>query len=371
VAAVIDHRYFLPLLYHRLPAIQQRQLRALLANNLDDDDSNFSLLTAEQQSQRHKPSAELLAQIERDLHWLDTHQATLINYRDSGYPSLLLEIADPPPLLYVLGDVTLLSSVQIGVVGSRKPSRGGCEHAHGFAKQLAVDGWTITSGMALGIDAEAHRGALDAGGKTIAVLGTGLDVPYPNRHRNLYQQIAEHGAVISEWPLGSPPLPGHFPRRNRIISGLSLGVLVVEAALQSGSLVTARLALEQNREVFAIPGSIHNPAVKGCHELIRQGAKLVEHVGHIEEELSGWLAPTTLACNAIEGAMDDSPSFKNMDPLTKSEQSLLKALGFEPASVDELIGRSIAPINQMLADITTLIAKGLLDEREGRYWRLR
>jgi DNA processing protein len=173
--------------------------------------------------------------------------------------------------------------------------------------------------------------------------------------------------VISEWPLGSPPLPGHFPRRNRIISGLSLGVLVVEAALQSGSLVTARLALEQNREVFAIPGSIHNPAVKGCHELIRQGAKLVEHVGHIEEELSGWLAPTNAARHAIVGANNHSP----LPSLTKTEQSLLQALGFEPASVDELIGRSVAPINQMLADITTLMAKGLLDEREGRYWRLR
>jgi DNA processing protein len=362
VAVVNHHPFYFPLLCHRLPQIQQRQLRYLLSG--DFAPSADAVLTTLQYAALRNPGAELLTRIESDLAWLEQHRACVLSANDPRYPALLSEIADPPPLLYVVGDVDLLRSVQLAVVGSRRPSRGGCEHAYGFAKQLASDGWTITSGLALGIDGEAHRGALDAGGKTIAVLGTGLDLPYPHRHRHLYNDIAEHGAVISEWPLGSPPLAGHFPRRNRIISGLSLGVLVVEAALQSGSLVTARLALEQNREVFAIPGSIHNPAVKGCHELIRQGAKLVEHVGHIEEELAGWLAPASAADNAYKEIVD-------LVVFTDSECALLEQLGFEPASIDDLLLRLDVAIGDLLADITSLTAKGLLDEREGRYWRIR
>ena len=364
---MIDHPFYFPLLCHRLPQIQQRQLRQLFCTDngaaTDHLAQQLAVLNPEQQNLLRKPDAGLLTQLEADLDWLEQHHAHVLRGDDARFPQLLREIADPPPLLYVLGDIELLSSVQLAVVGSRRPSRGGCEHAYGFAKQLASDGWTITSGLALGIDGEAHRGALDAGGKTIAVLGTGLDLPYPHRHRQLYNEIAEHGAVISEWPLRSPPLAGHFPRRNRIISGLSLGVLVVEAALQSGSLVTARLALEQNREVFAIPGSIHNPAVKGCHELIRQGAKLVEHVGHIEEELAGWLAPAYSAGVPVKEKMD-------LSALAESERRLLELLGFEPASIDELLLRLTMPIGELLADITSLTAKGLLDEREGRYWRM-
>jgi DNA processing protein len=356
---VIDHPFYFPLLCHRLPGIQQRQLRSLL-----HPDDEMVLLSEEQQSLLRKPDAKLLQQIDNDLAWMEDKGVQLLRYNDADYPSILLEIADPPPLLYVLGDAKLLASPQLAIVGSRRPSRGGCEHAYRFARELAQSGWVITSGMALGIDGEAHRGALDAKGKTIAVLGTGLDLPYPHRHRDLYQQIAEQGVVISEWPLGSPPIAGHFPRRNRIISGLSLGVLVVESALQSGSLVTARLALEQNREVFAIPGSIHNPSVKGCHQLIRQGAKLVEEIAHIQEELSGWLAPTYP--EYIGKTEYGAPV-----SLSPSERQLLQQIGFEPVSSDELIMGNTMSIGDLLADITNLIAKGLIEECEGRYWRLR
>ena len=234
-------------------------------------------------------------------------------------------------MLHVIGDRRLLSTPQLAIVGSRNPSPMGQENARAFAKSLAGAGLVITSGMALGIDGAAHRGALEAGGKTIAVAGTGLDRVYPSRHRDLAHDIAKHGALVSEYPLGMPPRPENFPVRNRLISGLSLGTLVVEAALRSGSLITARLATEQGREVFAIPGSIHSPQAKGCHALIRQGAKLVESAQDILEELG------PLASVATHAVYDNAVSVCQLDPPTAA---LLKQIGHDPVSVDALIERS-------------------------------
>lgn len=223
--------------------------------------------------------------IEAELTWGTESHHHLITLQDPNYPAYLKTISDPPPVLYVKGQVDALHATQIAIVGSRKSSFMGKEHAFQFAYQLAQNQIAITSGLAKGIDSFGHQGALNAGGQTIAVLGSGIWDIYPKEHQALAEKMTEKGAIISEFPLKTAPLAKHFPQRNRIISGLSRGVLVVEAALKSGSLVTARLANEQGREVFAIPGSIQNPLSKGCHYLIRQGAKLVENIQDILEEL--------------------------------------------------------------------------------------
>jgi DNA processing protein len=217
--------------------------------------------------------------------WLQLPDNHLITLADSQYPQKLLEISDPPPVLYAKGDLDCLSLPAFAIVGSRHASVQGEQNAEAFAQALSQQGFCIVSGMALGIDAAAHRGVLQAGKKTIAVVGTGLDIVYPAKHRDLAHQIVAQGIVLTEFPLGTPSRPENFPRRNRIISGLSLGCLVVEAKVKSGSLITARFAAEQGREVFAIPGSIHSPMSKGCHELIKQGAKLVDHIKDITDEL--------------------------------------------------------------------------------------
>ena len=223
------------------------------------------------------------------LAWLEREGQHLLMFDQPGYPSLLAEISDPPPLLFVAGDPTILEKPQLAMVGSRRASRPGMDTAAAFSRSLAGAGFVITSGLALGIDAAAHQAALDVGGQTIGVLGTGLEKFYPQRNRRLAEMmIAQGSAVISEFPLDTGPHAGNFPRRNRIISGLSLGVLVVEASVASGSLITARLAAEQGREVYAIPGSIHHPVARGCHQLIRDGAVLVETIEHILEGLRGW-----------------------------------------------------------------------------------
>ncbi|MBI3545698.1 MAG: DNA-protecting protein DprA [Gammaproteobacteria bacterium] len=275
-----------------------------------------------------EPPVKLL---QAELEWLEIPGHHLVTWSDSDYPVLLREISDPPIALYVVGQRSLLSTPQIAIVGSRNPTPMGRENAHAFAKNLANSGLTITSGMALGIDGAAHRGALEVTGKTIAIAGTGLDRVYPPRHRELAHQIAEHGALVSEFPLNTPPKPENFPVRNRLISGLSLGTLVVEAALQSGSLITARLATEQGREVFAIPGSIHAPQARGCHALIRQGAKLVETAQDVLEEL-GPLA------NVVHAASLEST--RATASLAPPMVSLLEHIGHDPVSVDSLIERS-------------------------------
>lgn len=273
------------------------------------------------------------AAVDADLAWLAQPGHHALTLHDSAYPPLLRETAGAPPILFVLGDPAVLVAPQLAVVGSRNPSAPGRETAYEFARHLAGAGLVITSGLALGVDAAAHQGALDGGGKTIAVAGTGLDRVYPARHRELAHRIAERGALVSEFTPGTPPLPDHFPRRNRILSGLALGTLVVEAAAQSGSLITARLAAEQGREVFAIPGSIHNPLARGCHALIRQGAKLVETAQDILEEL-GPAAHTLTPVPAMGSAGNDHPEF------AVEAAKVLESLGFEPAAVDIIVERS-------------------------------
>lgn len=268
--------------------------------------------------------------LKSELEWLSEPGHHLLTWSDPDYPALLREIPDPPLVLYIAGERPLLSAPQLAIVGSRNPTPMGRENARAFAKSLAGAGLAITSGMALGVDSAAHRGALEAGGKTIAVAGTGLDRVYPARHRDLAHDIVKHGALVSEFPLGTPPLPENFPVRNRIISGLSLGTLVVEAALQSGSLITARMANEQGREVFAIPGSIHAPQSRGCHALIRQGAKLVETAQDILEELG------PLAGVALQAAHENTPRGPRLD---STMETLLEHIGHDPVSIDSLIER--------------------------------
>jgi DNA processing protein len=264
--------------------------------------------------------------------WADVPGRQILTYADPEYPSLLRQISDPPLVLYCEGDTALLSRQALAIVGSRSATPTGTETAHAFAAQLARLGFVVCSGLALGIDAAAHRGCLAAAGGTIAVVGTGLDRVYPARHSELAAQIRSRGVLISEFPLGTPPLGRHFPQRNRIISGLSRGVLVVEAGVQSGSLITAHQALEQGREVFAIPGSIHSPNSKGCHHLLREGAKLVDSVSDILEELGGGWQP---------GADMAAPA--EPEPLAELDaeyQQLLAAIDLTPTSVEHIVERS-------------------------------
>lgn len=274
-------------------------------------------------------------QVEQDLLWLEAADRFVLTLADPRYPGLLKQISDPPPLLFVQGDADCLAQWQLAIVGSRNPSHAGKDSAFEFARYLASGGLQICSGLADGIDAAAHKGALAGGGKTIAVVGTGLDRVYPAKNRELAHQIAGQGAIVSEFPLGTPPLAENFPRRNRIISGLSLGTLVVEAALRSGSLITARMAMEQGREVFAMPGSIHNPLARGCHQLIRDGAKLVETADHIIEEL-GALAEFAQSADLPVNSTDEIPLAAD----DAEYQQLFDYLGFDPIHIDELIARS-------------------------------
>jgi DNA processing protein len=271
--------------------------------------------------------------IERDLEWQEKPGNRIMTCRDSDYPSLLQEISDPPPLLYLHGNIDILQEPQLAMVGSRNPTAAGRQTAIDFARHLSAAGLVITSGLALGIDAAGHQGALDAGSPTVAVMGTGLDRVYPARNRDLARQIAETGVLVSEFPTGTPPRAENFPRRNRIISGLSLGTLVVEAAIRSGSLISARYALEQGREVFAIPGSIHNPLARGCHHLIRQGAKLVETALDIMDEL-GALA-TAIDSDAASAILDSE--LNTSAQLAEDYAQLLESIGFENTSIDMLV----------------------------------
>lgn len=283
------------------------------------------------------PTAAQREAVGQALAWARQPGNHLLAFDDPAYPPLLLELPDPPPLLYLHGDPAALARPQLAMVGSRNPTPGGAQTARDFARHLAAAGLAITSGLALGIDAAAHEGALAASGVTIAVAGTGLDRVYPARHRELAHRIAERGALVSEFPLGSGPRPEHFPRRNRIISGLSLGTLVVEAAVKSGSLITARLAAEQGREVYAIPGSIHNPLARGCHALIRDGAKLVETAEHILEELEGWTRLPPAAAGTDSATDRGKEGGDGLDP---DHRRLLELLGHDPVPVDLLVERS-------------------------------
>ncbi len=314
-------------------------------------------------------TSELQQRFDAALAW-QAADRTLLCPDDPRYPPLLRQLADPPLLLYVLGNVEVLSDPQLAMVGSRNPTPPGRDNAVAFAKALAESGLTITSGLALGIDTAAHEGALAGKGPTIAVAGTGVDRVYPSSNRPLAHRIvAGGGALISEFALGTPPMKHQFPRRNRIISGLSLGTLVVEAALSSGSLITARQAGEQGREVFAIPGSIHNPMAKGCHQLIRQGAKLVETAQHVLEEL-GALIPLTLTASAA----DPVPAQANpidRDGLDAEQLQLLAEMGFDPISTDELISRTGFRADEVAGMLLTLELNSVVAAVPGGYLRRR
>ena len=300
--------------------------------------------------------------VQNDLRWLEIKGHYCLDLQAAGYPQILGEIADPPPLIFVRGDVDALSLRQIAVVGSRNPSPIGEKLARDFSRTLTEAGFAVTSGLALGIDAAAHQGAMDNGGVTLAVAGTGLDQVYPRRHQELADAIvARDGALVSEFPTLTPPQAANFPRRNRIISGLSLGILVVEAALRSGSLITARMALEQGREVFAVPGSINNPLARGCNALIKQGAKLVETVDDILEEFAFSSLP------AKPHALQQPP----IDELDSECHSLLKYIAYAPTSVDTLVAATGNTPEAVASCLLLLELQGYLVPADGGYCRTR
>ena len=285
--------------------------------------------------------------IKPTLDWLKKDNAHIVTLADSEYPQKLLEISNPPAVLYAIGNLPWLNHPSLAIVGSRSATPQGEKNAEEFSASLCHLGLCVVSGMALGIDGAAHRGALKANGATIAVVGTGLDIVYPARHRDLAHKIAERGLIISEFPLGTPSKAQNFPRRNRLISGLSLGCLVVEANIDSGSLITARLSTEQGREVFAIPGSIHSPVAKGCHQLIKQGAKLVENTQDILEEIKN-LLPTSKLSYSPTGLMSE---INSATVTGQAGNTVLDLMGFDAINFDHL---------QQLSALTTEVLSAML-----------
>jgi len=304
--------------------------------------------------------------IQKDIEWLnaadDHHIITLF---DPLYPQRLKSISQPPPVLFVRGDPDYLQQPQLAMVGSRNPTAAGKRTASDFARHLSESGITITSGLARGIDGASHQGALQGIAGTVALVAHGLDIVYPATHRALAKEVTHNGAVVSEVPIGTEPHRGLFPRRNRIISGLSLGTLVVEAALKSGSLITARHALEQDREVFAIPGSIHNPLARGCHQLIRQGAKLVETAEDIIEELLPHLPAQSIS------ATKPVNTGKNEQTLDPDHQKLLKCLQYEATAIDELVDCSGFSAAEVASMLLIMELKGSVVNEGGRYTRIK
>uniref|UniRef100_UPI00333E4BDB DNA-processing protein DprA n=1 Tax=Castellaniella defragrans TaxID=75697 RepID=UPI00333E4BDB len=320
---------------------------------------------------RQPPDAGTQAAIDTTLAWLREPDHRLLTLADPDYPPNLLELHAPPPMLYLKGRPELLQRPAIAIVGARSATAGGMDNARAFARHLAQQGWCIVSGLASGIDAAAHEGALEAGpeaGGTIAVLGTGIDIVYPARNRVLAHRVAADGLLVSEFPLGARALPFFFPMRNRIVAALTRGTLVVEAARQSGSLITARLASELGREVFAIPGSIHSPLSRGCHALIRQGAKLVESGEDILEELrqSGINQPPGAPAPART-----PPSSRNPAPPAGSDAAiLLHALGHDPMDTDTLLARTQWDIGRLNSQLGMLEVSGTIERlADGRFMR--
>ncbi|MBN8716142.1 MAG: DNA-processing protein DprA [Stenotrophomonas sp.] len=319
------------------------------------------------------PPAEGLA---GGLAWLQAsarHQ--LLGWRDPAYPPLLRRIASPPAVLFVAGDPALLWQPQVAIVGSRAATAGGCANAAQFATALARAGLCIGSGLAAGIDAAAHRATLEAGGATVAVLGTGPDVAYPPRHRDLLAQVAAAGAVVSEHPPGTPPLRAQFPSRNRILAGLALGVVVVEAAARSGALITAHQAVDAGREVFALPGSIHNPMARGCHRLIREGAQLVETPAEVVEALAPMVRELA---RALRGALDPRaaaiapgpPPAAGAAAEASDYNRLWLALGHDPTDMDTLAERSGLTVAELSPMLLAMELEGRVAAAYGRYTRI-
>jgi len=319
------------------------------------------------QRRRHLPGnvAALLdappdaARLEETLAWLSDPSHDLVAWGDPDYPATLLEIGDPPPVLYCMGRREMLARPAFAIVGSRNATPQGCADAEAFAAALSAAGLAIVSGLALGIDAAAHRGGLAGAGSSIAVVGTGLDRVYPARNRDLAHELASRGLVISEFAVGTPPLKQNFPRRNRLVSGLSRGVLVVEATLSSGSLITARLAGEQGREVFALPGSIHSPFSKGAHQLIREGAKLVETAQDILDELA--IPSAASAPGQTNRAADEPPR--------AAKRAVIRALGHDPAPLETLAERTRLSIPDIVAILTELEIAGRVAPLPGGIWQ--
>ncbi|MEP7180784.1 MAG: DNA-processing protein DprA [Betaproteobacteria bacterium] len=291
------------------------------------------------------------------LDWLASPEHGLVAWDDADYPPPLLEIGDPPPVLFCLGRRELLARPAFAIIGSRNATPQGEADAFAFAAALSAAGLAIVSGLAVGIDAAAHRGGLSQPGSSLAVVGTGLDRVYPAKNRDLAHELAAHGLIVSEFAPGTPPLRANFPRRNRLVSGLARGVLVVEATLSSGSLITARLAGEQGREVFAVPGSIHSPFAKGCHKLIRDGAKLVETAQDILDELR-IARPAAMPGVAAAGAA-----------LTATEAAIVTALGHTPAGIDTIAGRTGLPAETIAATLLGLEFAGRVAPMPGGLWQ--
>lgn len=319
------------------------------------------------------------ARVEADLEWLDQASHHLLGWDDPDYPSLLREVPGAPAALFVDGDPTLLWMPQVAIVGSRSASEHGLALCRRFARALAAAGFTITSGMADGIDGAAHLAALEADTRTIAVLGTGADLVYPRKHRALAARIAANGALVSEFPPGTAAKPEHFPRRNRIISGLALGTLVVEAGLRSGSLITARCASEQGRDVFAIPGSINNPLARGCHQLIRDGARLTESAEEIIVELSALAAGLgdrlreriESAPGAADAKGDSGPAVAAAGGRDPDYLRLLQALGHDESTLDELAERTGLAVSALSSMLLVLELEGDVSlGRGGKYTRM-
>lgn len=310
-----------------------------------------------------------LDDISLELNWLDKPNNHLLTIEDALYPPQLLQSNDPPAALFVKGDVNALLLPQLAVVGSRNASQSGLNNTQAFCYDLARKGMVITSGLAAGIDTQAHQAAVDAEGQTIAVMGTGINMIYPKNNQQLAKTIANQGAVISELPFNTPPHAHNFPRRNRIIAGLALGTLVVEATNKSGTLITARLTMENNRPVMAIPGSIHNPMAKGCHHLIKQGAKLVESAQDILEELSPNIAmlsdQLTSNLNALEqSTLEKSSSTPNIE-LSETQQHIFQRIDFHPVSFDAIVEQTGLPSSTIASDLLILELSGMIEKLPG------
>jgi DNA processing protein len=362
----------------RTPALGANRLRSLLQEFGDPEGVIAAAPKVLRKRGLSEASIEAIkrpnqAQIDSDQRWLDGENRYFITLDNPDYPPQLREIPTPPVALFVLGNPDVLWLPQVAIVGSRKPTQGGLANARSFAHTLASSGLSITSGLAHGIDGAAHKAALDGGGRTIAVAATGLDRVYPAQHRQLARQIAENGALVSEFPPGSEPLKQHFPSRNRVISGLSLATLVVEAGIKSGSLITAHLALNQARDVFAIPGSVRNPMARGCHQLIQQGAGLVESpedliaelasrtrelAGSLKLELSGQTAG--IEASGVE-AVENDPNVATDDEY----QRLLEAIGYDPITADALVESTGLTAEVVSSMLLILELSGLVETGPG------
>ncbi|MDY0308265.1 MAG: DNA-processing protein DprA [Castellaniella sp.] len=325
---------------------------------------------------RQPPESSIQTAIDQTLDWLQADDHHLLTLADPHYPRTLYALTDPPPILYAHGRLDVLRRPMLAIVGARHATADGERNAHAFARHLALQGWCIVSGLASGIDGAAHAGALDAGesgGSTLAVLGTGVDRVYPPAHHALAHRIAACGLLLSEFPLGAPGLPFHFPQRNRIVAALSQGVLVVEAAARSGSLITARLAGELGREVFAIPGSIHSPLSRGCHALIRQGAKLVESGQDIVEELRQGTLPGLTGTTPVpptESATVPDVAPAQDSALDPDARALLGRIGLDPVALDTLQADLDWPIDRLMSRLTLLEIAGRIERTaDGRYRR--